>query len=138
MNSHCVTQHVNEPNSSASFIDHTYSNFSDNTQFIDIPKIGISDHNPIIVTRKVKVHIPKIIPHTIRYRSFKYFDEAKFNEELEAIPWDVIKVFASVDYALVAWYSLISDVIDKHVPLKQNRVKYVISQIGSLRKSQIV
>lgn len=45
--------------------------------------------------------------------------------ELEAIPWDVIKVFASVDYALVAWYSLISDVIDKHVPLKQNRVKYV-------------
>lgn len=128
MTSHSVTQHVNEPtrvvpNSSATLIDHIYSNFSDNIQFIDIPKIGLSDHYPVFVTRKVNAHIPKVIHNTIRYRSFKNFDEAKFHEELESIPWDVIKVFDTVDDALDAWYSLFSDVIDKHVPLKQHRVK---------------
>lgn len=130
MNSHGVTQHVNEPtrvvpNSSATLIDHIYSNFSDNIQFVDIPKIGLSDHYPVFMSRKVNSSIPKMMHNTIRYRSFKNFNEAKFNEDLESIPWDVIKVFDNVDDALDAWYSLFSDVINKHVPLKQHRVKNV-------------
>ena len=130
MNSHGVTQHVNEPtrvvpNSSATLIDHIYSNFSDNIQFIDIPKIGLSDHYPVFVSRKVNSHMPKVVHHTIRYRSFKNFNEANFISDLESIPWDVIKVFDNVDDALDAWYSLFTDVIDKHVPLKQHRVKNV-------------
>ena len=111
MNSHGVTQHVNEPdrvvpNSSATLIDHIYSNFSDNIQFIDIPKIGLSDHYPVFVSRKVNSHMPKVVHHTIRYRSFKNFNEANFISDLESIPWDVIKVFDNVDDALDAWYSL--------------------------------
>ena len=61
--------------------------------------------------------------HTIKYRSFKNFDEGKFIDELQAIPWDAVKVFEDVDDALEAWYSLLSEVIDMHISLKQHRVK---------------
>ena len=130
MNSHGMSQHVKEatrvvPNVSSTLIDHIYSNFSENIQFVDAPKIGLSDHYPIFFTRKVNSHIPKATHHTIKYRSFKNFDEAKFNEDLKSIPWDVIKVFDTADDALDTWYSLYSEAVDKHVPLKQHRVKKV-------------
>ena len=125
-----LTQHVNEPtrvvpNASATLLDHVYSNFSENIQFLDVPKIGLSDHYPIFLTRKVNSHTPKSCHNTIRYRSFKNFDVSKFNEDLNSVPWDVVKVFDTVDDALDTWYSLFSDIIDKHVPLKQHRVKNV-------------
>ena len=130
MNSHGMSQHVNEPtrvvpNVSATLIDHIYSNFSENIQFIDIPKIGLSDHYPVFFTRKVNSRITKATHHTIKYRSFKNFDEARFNEDLKLIPWDIIKVFDTADDALDTWYSLFSEVVDKHIPLKQHRVKKV-------------
>ena len=101
-----------------SLIDHIYSNFSKNIQFIDIPKIGLSDHYAIFFTRNVNGRIPKATHHTIKYRSFKNFDEKKFNEDLKAIPWDVIKVFDTADGALDTWYSLFSEVLDSHIPMK--------------------
>ncbi|MEW8548507.1 MAG: reverse transcriptase family protein, partial [Candidatus Thiodiazotropha sp.] len=130
MNSHGLVQHIDEatrvvPNHSKTLIDHVYSNFSDNVHYTDVPKIGLSDHYPVFLTRKTSVHIPKTTHHTIKYRSFKHFDESKFNEDLNSIPWDVIKVFDNVNDALDTWYSLFSEVIDKHVPLKQHRVKHV-------------
>ena len=130
MNSHGMSQHINEPtrvvpNVSATLIDHIYSSFSENIQFIDIPKIGLSDHYPVFFTRKVNSRIPKAIHHTIKYRSFKNFDEPRFNEDLKSIPWNIIKVFDTADDALDTWYSLFSEVVDKHIPLKQHRVKKV-------------
>ena len=38
-----------------------------------------------------------------------------FNDNLNSIPWDVIKVFDNVNDTLDAWYSLLSEAIDKHV-----------------------
>lgn len=130
MNSHGLIQHVREPtrvvpDASKTLIDHIYSNFSDNIQYTDVPRIGLSDHYPVFLTRKVNTQLPKMTHHTIKYRSFKQFDETKFNDDLKSVPWDVIKVFDNVDDALDTWYSLLSDVIDKHVPLKQHRVKRI-------------
>ena len=130
MNSHGMAQHVNEatrvvPQVSSTLIDHVYSNFSENIQYIDIPKIGLSDHYPVFFTRKVNARILKATHHTIKYRSFKNFDEEKFKEDLRTIPWDIIKVFDTADDALDTWYSLFSEVIDKHIPLKQHRVKKI-------------
>ena len=59
------------------------------------------------------------------HRSFKNFDEARFNEDLKLVPWDIIKVFDTADDALGTWYSLFSKVVDKHIPLKQHSVKKV-------------
>ena len=130
INSLGLRQHIKEPtrvvpNASATLLDHVYSNFSENIQFLDVPKIGLSDHYPVFFTRKINSHMPKARHHTIKYRSFKNFDISKFNEDLNSVPWDVIKVFDTVDDALDSWYSLFTDVIDKHVPLKQHRVKKV-------------
>ena len=130
INSLGLTQHIKEPtrvvpNASATLLDHIYSNFSENVQYFDVPKIGLSDHYPVFFTRKVNCHTHKASHHTIKYRSFKNFDISKFNEDLRSVPWDVIKVFDTVDDALDTWYSLFSDVIDKHVPLKQHRVKKI-------------
>ena len=73
-----ISTYVNEvtlvvSNVSSILIDHIYSNFSENIQFIDIPKIDLSDHYPIFFTRKVNAHIPKATHHTIYNRSFNYF-----------------------------------------------------------------
>ena len=128
MYSQGLIQHVNKPtrvvsNRSSTLIDHVYSNFSDNIKYVDVPKIGLSDHYPIFLTRKISMQVTKITHHTIKYRSFKKFEETKFIEDLQAIPWDVVNIFEDVDDALETWYSLLFEVIDKHIPLKHHRVK---------------
>lgn len=112
------------PNVSSTLIDHIYSSFSDNVRFVDVPKIGLSDHYPVFFSRKVTTHEPKASHYTIQYRSFKRFDETEFISDLQSVPWDIIKVFDDVNDALNAWYSLFLEVIDKHVPLKMHRVKH--------------
>ena len=32
------------------------------------------------------------------------------------VPWDIIKVFDTADNSLDTWYSLFSEVVDKHSP----------------------
>lgn len=128
MSSHGLIQHVNQPtrvvpNISSTLIDHIYTNFSDNVKFIEFPKIGLSDHYPVFVTRKTGTLTKKASHHTIRYRFFKSFDERKFNEDIQSVPWDITKVFEDADDALDSWYSLLLEVTDKHVPIKQHRVK---------------
>ena len=96
MLSHGLIQHVDKPtrvtNCTSFLIDHVYSNFSDNIKYIDVPKIGLSGHYPIFLTRKIGRQEPRICHHTIiKYRSFKNFDEEKFIDELQAIPWDAVQ-----------------------------------------------
>ena len=102
-----LTQFVSEPtrvtSDSRSLIDHIYSNCPENVKSVHVPKIGLSDHFPVFVTRKMHNHIPK---YTISYRSFKHFDEANFISDLQAVPWDLIKLFEEPDDILEAWTDL--------------------------------
>ena len=70
------------------------------------------------------VHPPKTNHHTISYRSFRNFDEAKFIEDIQSVPWDTIKLFDDTDDILEAWLDLFLQVVIKHVPIKQHRVKH--------------
>ncbi len=93
-----LVQHVENPTrvvpgKSSTLIDHIYSNSSGNIQFIDVPQIGISDHYPIFFSRKVNAQAQKMSHNTIKYRSFKNFDEQQFKADLNSAPWDVVKVF---------------------------------------------
>ena len=74
-------------------IDHIYTNFSDNVKFIDVLKIGLSDHYQVSVTRTIGTLTKKASHHTIRYRSFKSFDERKFNEDIQSVPLGNYKSF---------------------------------------------
>ena len=44
-------------------------------------------------------------------------------DDLQSVPWDTIKLFDDTDDILEAWLDLFSQVIDKHVPMKHQRVK---------------
>ena len=123
-----LTQLVSEAtrvtHDSRTLIDHIYSNCPENVTSLDVPKIGLSDHYPIFFTRKMHVQPPKMSHYTISYRSFKTFDELKFVEDLQSVPWDTIKLFDDTDDILEAWLDLFLQVVDKHVPLKQHRVRH--------------
>ena len=123
-----LTQLISEAtrvtNDSRTLLDHIYSNCPENVNSLNIPKIGLSDRFPIFCTRKMHVKPPKINHYTISYRSFKNFNEAKFIEELQSVPWDTIKLFDDTDDILEAWSDLFLQVVDNHVPIKQHRVKH--------------
>ena len=113
-----LTQFVSEltrvTSDSRSLIDHIYSNCPENVKSVHVPKIG---HFPVFVTRKMHNQIPKESHYTISYRSFKHFDEANFISDLQAVPWDLIKLFEDPDDILEAWTDLFLEVVDRQIPI---------------------
>ncbi|MEW8547257.1 MAG: reverse transcriptase family protein [Candidatus Thiodiazotropha sp.] len=123
-----LTQMVSEAtrvtSGSRTLIDHIYTNCPENVNSVSVPKIGLSDHFPIFLTRKMHNQMPKGNHYTISYRSFKDFDEAKFISDLQSVPWDLIKLFDDTNDILEAWTDLFLEIVDKNVPIKQHRVKH--------------
>ena len=123
-----LTQLVSEPTRvtsvSRTLIDHIYCNCPENVKSVLVPKLGLSDHFPIFLTRKMHSHTPKGKGHyTISYRSFKNFDEAKFISNLQAVPGILLSCMMDADDILEAWTDLFLQVVDKNIPIKQHRVK---------------
>ena len=87
-------------------------------------KIVLSDHYP---TRVVfKENFGDKHSHTsMKYRSFKNFDQDMFLEDLNRCTWDSIKDTNDIDHNLEIWYSLIIGVVDKHLPFKPKSVKRI-------------
>ena len=55
--------------------------------------------------------------------AIKNFNEEAFCMELSQIPWKSIDALKDVNDALNAWYKLLLDVVDKHLPWREKRVK---------------
>ena len=109
---------------SETLIDHIYCNNLSNVLSTKVPILGLSDHFPVFVTRKLNSSpVLKKSHHSISYRSFKNFNEAEFINDLSSTPWDVIKIFDDTNDIVESWSSLFLDINDKHLPLKQHRVK---------------
>ena len=76
------------------------------------------------------------------YRDFKNLDHAKLIKDLEESPWDTAFTFDDVEDIVSGWYSMLNDVINAHVPLKQKRVrreskpKWLSPKILQLMKSR--
>jgi hypothetical protein len=62
-------------------------------------------------------------PVYIKTFCYKNFNEELFCKDLAQIPWDIIDVFDDVDDVLDAWYNLNLEVVDKHSPWREKRVK---------------
>ena len=74
--------------SSKTCIDHIWCASQDNIYQVAVPKIGISDHFPVCLVRKLKKGLLKPKTHlTIKYRCYNTFDETKFLDDLEQVPW---------------------------------------------------
>ena len=118
-----VTQATCETESSKTLIDHTYCNMPGNLATATVPKIGLSHHYQIFMTRKINSSTPKKEHYTIKYGSFKNFNETDFNEDMRSVPWDIIEVFAEPDEILETCSDLFLKVVDSHIPMKQKRSK---------------
>ena len=123
-----LTQIISEPtrvtNDSKTLINHIYTNDENNIQSVNVEKMCISDHNEIFCNRSAHVLPDKNDDHqTITNRSSKNFDESCFLNELSTVPWEIIENFEIVDDILSVWTLLFTEILDKHAPIKNHRIK---------------
>ena len=122
-----LTQLVSEPTrvtkDSATLIDHIYTNTEENIQNVSVKKLCLSDHYSIFCNRKCSSVTGKNTHQVITYRSFKNFDEVKFQEDLLTVPWEIIQNFDTVDDMVTAWNTLFLETLNKHAPVKCHRIK---------------
>ena len=83
-----------------------------------VPKVGLSDHYPIFITRNVNASLPKSSHFTTKHRSFKNFNEEDFVHDLSSALWD-IKVFEDPDDILETWSNVFLDIVNIHLPIKE-------------------
>ncbi|WAR04353.1 hypothetical protein MAR_019722 [Mya arenaria] len=119
-----IKQPTRECSTSKTLIDHIYTNCDQNICNVSVPKIGISDHYPILCTRKLN-YKEKINSHNfIKYRSFRSFSEESFLSDLIRIPWGNLNN-TDTNEVLHTWVSNFSSVVDNHVPIRIHRVKHI-------------
>lgn len=122
-----LTQFVSNPTrvtpNTSTLIDHIYSNIEGNITKVNVFKSAISDHYAIFANRKINAPVNKHSHKTITYRSFKHFNEHTFLHELNQVPWEVIENFDDVNEMLSVWNTMFLEVVNKHMPIKQHRVK---------------
>ena len=127
---------------SSSLIDHIYTNCEENISRVHVGKFSISDHFAIFGNRKLNVQIKNKEHHVITYRSFRHFDENLFCKDLSEVPWEIIATFDDVDDMVQTWNRLFLEIVDKHAPIKQHRIKrnhqpeWLTSEILDLMKER--
>ena len=88
-----------------------------------VAKIALSDHYPTVIVRNLcRRNINQHI--STKYRCFKKFDEEKFLDDPTNVPWLILDTFTDPNDVLDIWYILYYQVIDKHAPYHERRVKY--------------
>ena len=81
---------------------------------------GLSDYHHIVYTvKRGRINLPK--PRWITYRSYKKYREDAFLQDMAHAPLHVCQVFDDPDDVNWAYTRMITDVIDRHAPLKRKR-----------------
>lgn len=105
----------------ASCIDHIYLSADDlYTKAVSVP-IGCSDHNIVVVARKMKV--PKARPRVMHKRSYRGFSKEAFLEDVSNICWSKVYNVIEPDEALEHFLAKFVPVIDKHAPVRKVTVR---------------
>ncbi|CAB4024977.1 Hypothetical predicted protein [Paramuricea clavata] len=125
--SYNLTQLIKVPtrvtNSSKTCIDHIYFTNPEHVRATKVATISISDHFPVCYSRS-RNSVTRIHKHSsIKYRSYKNFNQSAFLEDLTLVPWNVFESFDDPNDALDCWEKLFLEVVEKHPPLKKRRVK---------------
>ena len=128
INNHQMSQLVQDPTrvteNTETLIDHIYVSHPGNVKACRVSTIAFSDHYPVCFVRQLNASDVRKHGHTtIKYRSYKHFDQDAFLSDLGSVPWSIIELFDDVDDALHAWEMLFMDVVNVHVPLRERRVK---------------
>ena len=76
-----------------------------------------------MISYVIKGAAPPPNKQKIKCRSYKHFNEKVFSEAVGVIPFDVAYVFDDVDDIYWAHEILLTDVLNKHAPIKEKTVK---------------
>ena len=121
-----LTQMVNEPTrvfcnvvgqTSATCIDHIFTNNSELCSKAISAPIGFSDHNLVAIVRKTS--IPKAGPKILYKRSYRRFCENDFIRDIENIDWSQLLTLNEVEKAIQLFNELFLSVADRHAPLRK-------------------
>ena len=82
---------------------------------------AMSDHS--IVDCTMKSGVPKNLPKTIEYRSYRKYDKSSFIKDLKETDWNMVGLNGDVDPAVEMWNTLFTDFANRHAPIKNNRIK---------------
>lgn len=110
---------------SSTLIDHIYVTNDDKISNVHVPSLAVSDHNPVCCTVSMKLDKENNKRHkTIKYRSFKKFNNGDFLRDLSNTPFSDVYNHTSPDSALSCWMDLFLGVLNKHAPIREKRVKH--------------
>ena len=111
---------------SATLLDHIYTNNEQMLSKVRVSDISVSDHCPVICTWSCKQ--PKNMTKgqtTVQYHCFKHFDQDAFLWDLSLAPFANVFSFSDPNQALIAWpYEAFLPVVKKHAPIRRWRVKH--------------
>ena len=82
---------------------------------------AISDHSFVYCT--MKSGVPKHLPKSIEYRSYREYDKSSFIKDLKETDWNMVDLNGDVDPAVEMWNTLFTDVANRHAPIKKTRIK---------------
>ena len=71
-----------------------------------------------------KANAPTKIKTIVKYRSYRKFDQEKFEQDLSSAPFHVCTMFDSVNDSYAYVKQLYVDVINAHAPLKTRVITY--------------
>ena len=109
---------------SSTLIDHVYTTRPQAVSDVRVCDLSVSDHFPVTCSWLTKLPKLKKNCHTsIRYRSFKNFNQSAFLSDLDKTPFHTVLLANDPNTALSIWYDLFLSVLNKHAPLREKRVK---------------
>ena len=111
---------------SSTIIDHLYSNRETRIIEVFVSPLAISDHSPVCFTRSAREENPCSTSHKcITYRSFNKFDLPAFQMDLAFSNINDVEKIIDPNTSLTMFYHIVNNVLQKHAPLKQKRVKFL-------------
>ena len=117
-----ISEPTRETASSSTIIDHIATNDPRNVVESGVQQTCISDHYVVYVVRK---YFGSLKPQhkMITTRQMKNFDEELFLGDLASVDWrSIVSDSGSLDDAVSRWSDTLSQIIDKHAPLREKRV----------------
>ncbi|XP_068689637.1 uncharacterized protein [Montipora foliosa] len=116
-----VQEPTRETPSSSTIIDLIVTTRKDLVSLVGTYPLGISDHNLIFSTIKLKNKRPP--PKIICIRQYRNFDEKKFKEDIRAALFYIGSIFDDPDDQVWFWQQLYTDICDQHAPWKEIKVR---------------
>lgn len=111
--------------SSATIIDHIYTNNHTAIEDANVAQVAISDHYATCCTWKSKLPKIKKNGHTcIQYRSYKHFNKDAFYKDLALTPFNHVYQITNPHEAFQHWHETFLNILNKHAPIRQKRVKH--------------